>query len=150
MEEVTFENVFAGYSLALSQGPDTTLRFIFDNRRLIRDAVGFYGFKQFTLNYRIYFDNRRNKDKLLHDLEKYVLQKTTRHKSNLAIGHNVLTKLAVAEELEHRVVDFMFDRMKDTYLAKFKQLENSRVYVLKRHLVVSHVNDYVLKKPHIK
>lgn len=74
MEEVTFENVFAGYSLALSQGPDT----------------------------------------------------------------------------KHRVVDFMFDRMKDTYLAKFKQLENSRAYVRKRHLVVSHVNDYVLKKPHIK
>ena len=140
-----FDDVFSEYSKSITNGKETTLNFILSNKNKIKEAVGFYGFKQFALNYRIYFD-QRNIDKILFDLEKYVLTKQTRHKSDLAIGHNVLTKLHVEPELERRVIDFMFERMKDTYLVKYRDMPHLKnAYELKKRLVVNEVYDKILR-----
>jgi|APCry1669190288_1035285.scaffolds.fasta_scaffold56353_2 hypothetical protein len=147
---VMFKNIFDGYSEAISNGAETTLAFILDNKRAIVNEVGFFGFKQFTLNYRIYFDNKR-KDRIIKDLHKYVLSKEEKHKSDLAIGHNAITKLHLPRELEIQIVEFMFDRMKDTYLVKYKHLENlPNSFVVKKHLVIDYVYTKILRKKGIR
>jgi hypothetical protein len=139
-----FDDVFAEYSNAIASGATDTLEFILTRKKSIRSAVGFTGFKQFTLNYRIYFDHR-NMDRIIADYKTYVLSKQTRHKSDLAISHNLLTKIPnLSSELEHQVVDFMFDRMKDTYLVKFKHLANLP-HGIKKHLCITHVYDELLR-----
>jgi hypothetical protein len=143
-EVTSFDEVFNTYSQAISTGQSTTLEFILANKYKIKEAVGFFGFKQFTLNYRIYFD-QRNLDKILHDYRKYVLTKTIRHKSDLAISHNMLTKIQQLDsELEHTIVEFMYDRMKDTYLKKFSHL-SIIPFKVKRHLCITHIYDELLR-----
>jgi hypothetical protein len=143
-EVTSFDEVFNKYSQAISNGQDTTLNFILVNKNKIREAVGFFGFKQFTLNYRIYFD-QRNLNKILHDYKKYVLSKTIRHKSDLAISHNMLTKIQQLDhELENNIVEFMYERMRDTYLVKFNHLKVIP-FKVKRHLCISHIYDELLR-----
>jgi len=95
-----------------------------------------------TLNYRICFDQRK-KTKIIKDYEKYVLTKTEYHKSNLAISYNMIDQIGVSEELEKKIVTFMYDQIQDNYLDKFRQMDNAK---LKKYMIMNYVDKNILTR----
>jgi flagellar biosynthesis protein FliP len=66
-----------------------------------------------------------------------VLTKKEFHKSNLAISYNMIDQIKVNEELEKRIVDFMYDQIQDNYLDKFRQINNAK---LKKHMIMNYID----------
>lgn len=93
-------------------------------------------FKQFCLNYRTYFHPNK-KDRIFRDYNKYVLSKTTKHNSDLAISYNIVKHVQVDIERERIIIDFMAQR-----LLKY----DIKSHVIKKSLVLDIVEKHILKK----
>jgi hypothetical protein len=57
------------------------------------------------LNYRTYFRTEQ-KTKIINDYLKYIINKTDHHKSDLAIGHNIIKNVFVDSTSEKIIIDF--------------------------------------------
>lgn len=128
-----------------ANSPKELLNFLLSNYRDICKYHSFNTFKEMTINYRIICD-RRNKAKIINDYEKYVLTKKQFHKSNLAISYNMIDQIGVNEELEKKIVNFMYDQMQDSDLNKFRKIENFKI---KKHLIMSRVQKIFFDKRYI-
>jgi hypothetical protein len=109
--------------------------FLIKNGRKICKYYSFETFKEFCLNYRILFDNS-NKNKILNDYKKYILNKKIAHKSNLAISYNMIKNIKLDKKTENEIIDYMI-----------KQLDLKDINSFKNHhiLIKNHVMDYVKK-----
>ncbi len=67
-------------------------------------------FKQFCLNYRIYFHPKK-KDRIYNDYVTYVLSKTTEHNSDIAISYNIIKYVGLDEQKEKGIVNYMAKRL---------------------------------------
>ena len=119
-----------------TNSPEELLNFLLTNYRNICKYHSFNTFKEMTINYRIICDPR-NRIKIIEDYEKYVLNKKEFHKSNLAISYNMIDQIGVNEELENKIVDFMYDQIQDINLNKFRNIKNFKV---KKHMIMSYVD----------
>lgn len=129
-----------------TNSPKELLNFLLTNYRNICKYHSFNTFKEMTINYRIICFDQRKKTKIIKDYEKYVLTKKEFHKSNLAISYNMIDQIRVSEELEKKIVDFMYDQMQDSDLNKFRKIENFKI---KKHLIMSHVQKKCFDKRYI-
>jgi hypothetical protein len=98
------------------------------------------------LNYRTYFRTEQ-KTKIINDYLKYIINKTDHHKSDLAIGHNIIKNVFVDSTSEKIIIDFMFDRLRDRLLLKYKKIDLlSENHFMKKHLVMNYIDDEILAK----
>jgi hypothetical protein len=106
--------------------------FIVENRRSIPLPL----FKQFCLNYRTYFHPKK-KDRIFRDYVKYVLSKSERHNSDIAISYNIVKYVGVDEERERVIIDFLAEQLIQIDI---------KSHVIKKSIVLSIVEKTVLKK----
>lgn len=137
----TKNKIICDYADSTNSSEDT-LEFLIQNCRDICKEHSFNTFKEMTLNYRICFD-QRNKSKIIKDYEKYILTKTKFHKSNLAISYNMIDQIGVSEELEKKIINFMYSQIQDSYLDKFRQLDNAK---LKKYMIMNYVDKHILTR----
>lgn len=116
-------------------------QFLIDNARSICRYHSFSTFKELCLNYRI-INDRSNKSRIVDDYCKYVLTKTVKHTSNLAISYNMITQIGVDSLLEGRIIDFMFEHIEDKSLDPYRRISSR---VLKRSRVLEWVRINVME-----
>jgi hypothetical protein len=112
------------------------------NRRDIVKQMGINVFKQMALNYRTYF-HASQRERIYRDFEKYVMNKTEQHTSDLAIAYNIIKYVGVDKDREKILVNYIFDRIKDTHFSRYGTLNLNPI---KRGLVLSTMEDHILKK----
>jgi hypothetical protein len=93
-------------------------------------------FKQFCLNYRTYFHSDK-KERIFSDYTKYVLSKTTKHNSDLAISYNIVKYVQVKPEHEHVIIDYMAERLLHI---------DVKSHIIKKHMVTEIMEKTILKK----
>lgn len=117
-------------------------QFLIKDARNICRTHSFSTFKELCLNYRI-INDRSNKFKIVHDYCKYVLSKTIKHTSNLAISYNMIEQIGVDKNLEARIIDFMLEHIRDSQIDPYRRISS---YVLKRSCVLEWVRVNVMEK----
>lgn len=136
--------IIGDYRHSTNTSKEECLKFLIDKRHWIREHHTFATYKELTLNYRLLFD-RRNKAKIVHDYKKYVLSKTIPHISNLTISHNIIKHIGVDEQTEQKIVNFMFDQIKDPALDKYRTIQQ---HFLRKHFIMEYIKTkYITKEP---
>jgi len=134
--------IIGDYCHSTNTSGEETLKFLITERHWIRQHHSFATYKELTLNYRILYD-RKNKNKIIHDYKKYILNKTILHISNLAISHNIVKHVGVDEQLEKEIIDFMFNQIKDQMIDKYR---NIKQHFLKKKIVMDYVKEHFLTR----
>lgn len=116
--------------------------FLINHARSICRYHSFSTFKELCLNYRI-INDRSNKSRIIHDYCKYVLTKTVKHTSNLAISYNMITQIGVDGLLESRIINFMLEHIEDKTLDPYRRISS---HVLKRSRVLEWVRINVMER----
>jgi hypothetical protein len=140
------EELLSNYRENTNYSAEETLNFIFKNRHQIVKDFSYNTLKEMILNYRTYF-RKEQKTKIINDYLKYIINKTDHHKSDLAIGYNIIKNVFVDPTSEKIIIDFMFNRLKDRLLLKYKKIDLlSENHFMKKHLVMNYIDDEILAK----
>jgi hypothetical protein len=140
------EKLLSTYRENTNYSSEEMLTFIFKHRHQIVKDFSYNMLKEMILNYRTYF-KREQKTKIINDYLKYVINKKNHHKSDLAIGHNIIKNVVVDSESEKIIIDFMFDRLRDELLLKYKKIDLLvEKHFVKKHLVMQYINEEIMIK----
>ena len=140
------EQLISDYRTSLESSSSATYRFLLKNRKSIVRYLGRASLNEMILNYRALF-RRDQKNKIMRDFKKYIMTKAVNHKSDFAIGYNIVKYVKVYIEEERMVVDYMFSKLADNIVKNVNYLEKlSSVYFIKKHLVMNHLQDNFLSR----
>lgn len=117
------------------------LQFLIINARLICCSYSFSTFKEMCINYRVTYEPHK-RNKIIHDFSKYILSKTRRHTSDLAISYNIIKNIKVDEALEEKIIDFMLVGIRAPSLDPYRKL---KIKSLKHNRVLAWVKFNVIE-----
>jgi hypothetical protein len=140
------EQLISEYRSCLETSPSATCNFLFKNRQSIKQLLGPTALNEMALNHRALF-SRDQKDKILRGYKKYIMSKPTMHKSDYAIGYNIVKYVNVDKKEEAIVVDYLFNQLSASIVKETSYLNKlSSVYFIKKHLVLNHLQDNFLTR----
>jgi hypothetical protein len=95
-------------------------------------------------NYRTLY-NPKKKDKIISDFKKYIIDKETHHKSDLAIAFNIVKHVNLTANEEEQIINFMFDRLQSS-LKNINLSKAESVYFFKKQLIMEYVETNVITR----
>lgn len=140
------EQLISEYRCCLETSPNATCNFLFKNRQSIKQLLGPTALNEMALNHRALF-SRDQKDKILRGYKKYIMSKPIMHKSDYAIGYNIVKYVKVNKKEEAMIVDYLFSQLSSAIVKETAYLDKlSSVYFIKKHLVLNHLQDNFLTR----
>jgi hypothetical protein len=130
-------DIIEKYTATTNLDAQEAFRFIVANKKKISRPL----LKEMILNYRTYF-KRDQKDRIVKDYKEYIIDKTTDHNSDLAIGYNIVKFVKVKEEKD--IIDYLYSRLADKIDPNLAKID-----FLKRRVVMEYIEKNVLIKNEI-
>jgi len=138
------KRLIAYYQTTTNQSANTVLAYIKLNRRVVDMHLGRHTLKEMMLNYRTLY-NPKKKDKIVSDFKKYIIDKETHHKSDLAIAFNIVKHVNLTANEEEQIINFMFDRLQSS-LKNINLSKAESVYFFKKQLIMEYVETNVITR----
>lgn len=104
-------------------------------------------FREMVLNYRTYH-LPQHKWKIVRMYRKFIMTKTEHHRSDLAIGFNILRSVKVGKHDERAILDFMFARVKDVLLSMpHNNIQSAmKLQFIRDHAVMAYIEDAIVTR----
>ena len=104
-------------------------------------------FKEMVLNYRTYH-LPQHKWKIIRLYRKLIMAKDVHHRSDLAIGFNILRSVKVSKQDERMILDFMFERVKGALLSMpHNNIQSAmKLQFIRDHAVMAYIEDAIVTR----
>lgn len=120
------------YTETTNMSKEDAYLFLVKNKRKFSKPL----FKEAILNFRvIYCHNQKNK--IFNSYAQNIIPKTIFHKSDLAIGHNILKYVNLPHEQNELILEYLYNRIKEF-------LPKNISYKLKKFYVLNYIYDNIL------